>query len=479
MPKHIIVASLITFIAFEDLAIAKSDMQNFTLQQAINTALHNSEKNKISNYDLQIANEQYKQAISANFPSLDLEIGAIKKDEDFINITKGEIALPKEISNTLALISAPDAQKPLVQQAIATNQIPQVVMPLNYESIVMGDTTVAGKLKLTYPLYSGGKISALQKQAKINKEIAQINQKSTKEEIIFSVKKYYYGSILAQQITNLLEETSFRMDALNDLTKSLYNGGSEHVKKTDYYRTQIASSAIKAFYSQMQTKTKLAKSALLFAMGIDQQSKINLTNDKQIIQKPAKTLKYWIQTAYKNNKKLAKINKALKIYDAKIDESKSEYKPNIALLGTYEKLHNNYDGGLSNAQNDTSWSVGIGAKWNLFNGFRTDGKVSEAKLAKLKLKEQKKLLKNAIALQVKKAYFEAMGTTKQLKSLDQSVKSAQANRDLNTRAYQADMVKTKDVVEAQITEAQIKAKYFQTYYNHLLSYASLEQLAGK
>jgi len=42
-------------------------------------------------------------------------------------------------------------------------------------------------LKMTYPIYSGGKISALQKQARIGKEIALEKDKRTKQEITFDV----------------------------------------------------------------------------------------------------------------------------------------------------------------------------------------------------------------------------------------------------------------------------------------------------
>jgi outer membrane protein TolC len=182
--------------------------------------------------------------------------------------------------------------------------------------------------------------------------------------------------------------------------------------------------------------------------------------------------------AYKQNTQLMKINKALKIYDAKIDEARSAYKPNIALFGAVEKIDNNYDGGMSNSQNDSSWSVGIGAEWNLFNGYKTTNEVSEAKLNKLKILEQKKFLEQALALQVKKAYIGVQSSTDQVDILKQTVKTAEDNRDLNTRAYQADMVKTKDVVEAQITEAQIKAKYFQISYSKVLNKAALDLATG-
>jgi len=152
--------------------LQQAQAQSYTLEQAISTALQNNHQKKISALDIQIASAQYKEAMSANFPSLDLQLGYIKRDEDLINVTKGEFTLPQNMSNALALIAAPDAQKPLVQQMIAANMLPPAKIPLNFTSVVMGDRTSQASVKLTYPLYTGGKVSALQRQAKLGKAIA-------------------------------------------------------------------------------------------------------------------------------------------------------------------------------------------------------------------------------------------------------------------------------------------------------------------
>ena len=174
--------------------------KTITLEQAIEIALLNSEKNRISKYDMQIPQAQYKQAMFANLPSLDLEIAAVKRDEHIVNITQGEFALPQDISNALALISTPPERQAQVQQAIAAGMLPPVTMPLDFESVVMGDETVVGSLKMTYPLYTGGKISAIQKQARLGKEIANDKDKRTSQEIIFDVTKYYQGALLAKNV---------------------------------------------------------------------------------------------------------------------------------------------------------------------------------------------------------------------------------------------------------------------------------------
>lgn len=464
--------------------------KQITLDEAIKIALENSEKHKISNVDLQIAEAQYTQAMSANYPSFDLELGAVKRDEDIVNITNGSFALPDGMSTLLQgvaedQIAAQIAALPPEYQAAALAQAQAELastdlstLPLEFESIVYGDEMYKGSLKMTYPLYTGGKVSALQKQAKLGKEIASEKDKRSNQEITFDVKKYYHGALLAEHVASLVEDTYQRLDLLNDLTKEMYEGGSENVKKTDYYRTQLAASMLKAISTEMKANVKLAKSALVFAMGVDPKSELSL-DEIAYNKTELSAMDSVLDQAYNHNSELMTLTKALEVYDAKIDEAKSAYKPNIGLFGSVDRSNSNFNGGMSNAQNDTAWQVGVGASWNLFNGFRTTGEVDEAKLNKLKLKEQYNMLKNGLALQVKKAYLETQSNADQIDVLKETVNTAEANRDLNTRAYQADMAETKDVVEAQITEAQIKAKYLKSLHDYALSAANLDLVTGK
>jgi outer membrane protein TolC len=477
MKRTLLTISLLTITLIPS-AEAKAEPLTLTLDKAIETALLHNQQKKISALDIRIAEEQYKQAMSANFPSVDLNMAYIKRDEDLINITKGEFALSQDLSNALALISAPDAQKPQVQQMIQNNMLPPVNVPLNFTSVVMGDETTHTSVKVTYPLYSGGKISALQKEAKLGKEIAAQKDKRTKEEIVFSIKKYFYASILTQNISELMHETSERMTLLDELTEEMYKNGSKKVKKTDYYKTQLASAMFKAMDEEYKTKARLAKSALLFAMGLSPEEEVALKEPSfNSVKLPA--LPTLLQNAYLHNKQLTTLHKALELYHTKIDEARSGYKPNIALFGTVEHTDNNYDGGMSNDQNDNAWTLGVGASWNLFNGFRTTAEIEKAKLELLRLKEKESQLKQAIVLQTKQGYLSALNNNIQSDILSKAVVTAEKNRDLNTRAYQADMVETKDVVEAQIHEAQIKAKYFKTLHDKMIAYATVDLVTGR
>lgn len=56
--------------------------------------------------------------------------------------------------------------------------------------------------------------------------------------------------------------------------------------------------------------------------------------------------------------------------------------------------------------------------------------------------------------------------------------SAKENRELNVRAYQDELVETKEVIEAQIMEALLAGQYQKVLYDHMEAQARLEFLVG-
>ena len=67
---------------------------------------------------------------------------------------------------------------------------------------------------------------------------------------------------------------------------------------------------------------------------------------------------------------------------------------------------------------------------------------------------------------------------KAYQSSQDAMKSAEENRDLNTRAYQNELVETDKVVRAQLVEALMAAQHYRTAYDHIALQAQLSLVVG-
>ena len=461
-----------------------------SLDEAIAMALENNSKLKVSQTAIDISKTMYNQAMSAHYPTLDVSISAMRLDELTTFDMRGTTTLLDGSALSGAMVedqltalatSSANTHTNLINTSIAiqTGTLPTQTMEIVMDDVKMtGRDTVLSQVNATLPLYTGGKITAIVEQANIGKKIAHEAARRTQNEIIFDVKRYYYGVLLTKQLRKLSDDTIGRMGFIRDLTSTLYQGGSMNVKKTDYLRTKLSVNLIETLHEDIVQSELMAKSALLFAMGLPWTDSVDITQESIQEPKMDKTLESLVNNAYNFNPDYTSLKLAINVYDAKIDEAKSDYLPSVGLMASAQNIYNDYEYGLVNDANKNSWTIGVGVQWSLFNGMRTTNQVQQSRLEKLKLQQQEVLLEEGLALQVKQAFLQMQSTHKKYTILNEAVLTAEQSRDLNTRAYQEDMVETKDVIESQLFESYTKAAHYKSAHDHALARIQADFVVG-
>jgi len=426
--------------------------KTYTLQDAVKTALTNNQQQNISEQERAIATAKYHQALSVDYPTLDISLVANRADEPLID----------EVSTTFSL-------PPLLGGA---------TLPINYIHTIMGRDTLTAKATAKYALYTGGKISALQEQAKAGVKYAEETLKLSADTIILNVRKYYAAVVFAQRVQKLMQDTVDRMQITYELTETFYKGGSMKVKKTDYLRAKMTLLNMKSILESMKNTTQLAKNALVFEMGIgsDKTIEIDVNSLPQVVMKDS--LEEYFNKLYLGNHQLKQLKIGMQVKEAKMKEAQSGYLPSVGLYANGRTLHNNEHGGLINSQNNDSWNIGIAVKYNLFSGGLTKAQLQEAKAQKLKLQAQEAYAKSGLQTKAKSAFLKTKTALKQIKIMQEATQTAKENSDLNFRAYKEEMVETKDVLESQFLCSLTEAAYYKTLYEARVNEAQLEYLIG-
>jgi len=234
----------------------------------------------------------------------------------------------------------------------------------------------------------------------INRKIQKEGIRRSRAEVVYDTRRYYYAVMLSEQITAEVHDTLERLKMVRDLTESFYKGGSLRVKKTDYLRTLVTVDMVQSMYEESISSVDLAKSALINTMGLPYDTRIEIAQKRFSVPGKERSLDKLVQEAYRFNPDYAQLRLALNVDDAKIDEARSGYLPNIGLNADMSHYYNSFDGGLYTHQNRNSWTIGVGLKWNLFNGNLDKKRVEQARLEKRSMQHKEILLKEGIALQV-------------------------------------------------------------------------------
>ena len=426
-----------------------------TLKDCIDVALGKNHSRGASRFSLEIAEAQHRQALSGYWPQIGVKAAYSVMDHDpnFVFPQK-DIALPPGLP------------------------LPKLTIPEQNVKL-MDKKNFYATLNANLPLYTGGQVSSLVRQTKEGMVAAREEARRTDLQITFDISRYYYGAVLAGELLRIGKDTLARMEVTLELTEKLYTQGSGKVKKTDYLRNKTVVEAIRSAVTALEANEQLAKAALTNSMGIPWDIPIDLAL-RELPFTPARSqLKDLVSGAYHFNPDWATLDAGLAAAEAKIDEAKSGHLPKIGLFGSFTRVENSYDEGIVTKENKTSWTIGIGIDLPIFNGLRTVNEVREARARLGRLKEQQLLLKEGIALQVKYIFIHMMSAQQQKVSSEAAATAAEENRALNERAYQEEIVETKDVIEAQLIESLMKAQYRKSLFDNIEARANLDFVVGR
>jgi outer membrane protein len=475
--------------------IEEKHLLHLTLQDCIEIAFQKSVMRAVSRESIRIAEAQHGQALSARWPQLKLSMTAMRWDEasNFIfpsqPIPLGAAAQPfsEAIANAqLAKLGiTPDSAGLAAYNSILATATAEAVKQLDKSNIpevdvkLMDRDLLSSTFSLVYPLYVGGKISALTKQAKMGVEVSREEARRADLQIVKDIKQYYYGHVMAKKIHDLGRETLERFEATEALTESLFQNGSGKVKKTDYLRTKMMTAALRSVIELMKSGEELSKSALANTMGLAWTTRIGVAEGDIPFHPLSGNLDELVDKARQTNPQMMQVRLGLEAREAKVKEANSGHLPIVAFFGDYTRLDNAYNGGMMTDVNRKSWRVGLSLELPIFNGFRAVSEVREARHRLEKLKKESLLLNEGLALMVKNAFLQIARSQGQVKSLKEAVAMATENRELNERAYQQEMVETKDVIEAQLMEFVMHGQYLTALYEYQTNTGELEFIIGK
>jgi outer membrane protein TolC len=342
----------------------------------------------------------------------------------------------------------------------------------------MDENSYVAALEARWLLYDGGMRRGRREQAGGRLEMMKQAARRTDLEIVDSVKRLYYGAVLAAQLHQVGRDTLARMEATLDLTEMMYKEGSGRVKKTDWLESKVMVESMRAMVAQLEKNERMAQAALANTMGLPWDASVEPADGKMPYAPFLDRLEGLVGAAYRFNPDWAGIEAGIRAAEGAVRSAKSGDFPRLAVTGDLHKWWNDYDAGLATDRNRQGWTLGVGVEIPLFSGFLTRNKVAEARARLARIKEEQFLLKEGIGLQIRDTFLALRAAEKAHQATLDAMKAARENRDLNTRAYHHDLVETEKVIRAQLLEALMSAQHYRARYDHIALQSQLTRVVG-
>lgn len=453
-------------------------------------AMDQSHRRPASKFAVAMAEAQHRQALSGYWPQVTL-MGAYRRADEAPNFLFPASTLPVPpqslaIPGGAATVTLPagtfGSPVPLelpISFGDQTIDIPAQQFAIPPQDLrLMDRDSFLGSVNAIWLLYDGGMRKGYREQANGWLDLVKQEARRTDLELADSVKRLYYGAILARQVHKVGKDTLARMEATLNLTEAMYKEGSGTVMKTDYLDNKVVVESLRSAVALLDKNEQMTQAALANTMGLSWNMSVSPA-DREIPYNPFnESLENLVSAAYQFSPDWARVEAGIRAAEGAVRTAKSGHYPKLALTGELHRWWNDFGSGLATDQNKEGWSVGVGVEIPLFSGFFIRNKVSETRTHVSQIKEQRFLLKEGIALQIKNIFLSLIAAQKSDQATLDAMKSAQENRDLNTRAYQNELVETEQMIRAQLVEALMAAQHYKTRYDHIALQSRLNLAVG-
>jgi outer membrane protein len=297
------------------------------------------------------------------------------------------------------------------------------------------------------------------------------------------IKELYYSLLLARDMKNLVLEIRDELtDSIEKLEKQLEQC-SPWAEETQLYKLKAFLGEVEKKLNETEKGISIAHQALKAHLDLPQGTDFDIQDTSLTPEdKSLMDLNNYIYTALDSRPEFIQLREGLQAKNALVEAEKSNYYPTffLGLAATIAEATNRTritNPFIYDVCSRTYGAAFLGLKWSIDFGI-TKGKVQEAETEYHKLLEEKRFADNAIPLEVKKVFFELIEATKSIPETETGYKNAKKWLVSAVANFDLGLGKAKEIADAAVVYAQLKADYLRSLYNQIVAFANLSYATG-
>lgn len=390
----------------------------------------------------------------------------VEKAREYANYVQGRYveersaALPQISLNASAFLSRDQSQKALMG-----------INPLQYNGLI--DLTVS------QPLYTWGKIGAAIRAAEYGLQTAEQQLRLYRQAAYRDVSAAYYDVLLSDELHRLALEN--RQQKLRHLEEARRKFAAGVVTDYDVLAAEVAeqNASPEVIRSENAIRTTKEKLRFLLALGPEEievtGSLAMATADRPVPVDYAGALK----SAYLKRPELADLQLRIGVYDELVTIANSENKPRLDLKGGagwhWSRLE---EVNPARTADGAAWNVGVYMSFPFFDGFRSSGRLTQARSDRRTKQIEEAKLRDSIALEVREYGNGLQEAAEIYLAVSGTVKQAERLVQMAEKGYEYGVKVRLEVEDAQLNLLQARSNLARAQRDYRVARVNYEWAAG-
>lgn len=473
------------------------EAQTLSLDYCRAMAMRNNKQLGIARAKQQVAMNVRKSARTKYLPHIDLaggwmlssrEVSILNNDQKNILSNLGTTAAGSidvsGVSDLLTsmvmkgLLSPQEAQKYGQMAQGATQQLANFGNSLgeNIKDAFRTDTRsiIVGSVVVNQPVFMGGAITAANRMADINEQMAAIQIDASEQNVLYDIDKAYWLVVSLRQKQRLAESYLKLVTKLDeDVNKMIKEGVAT---RADGLKVDVKVNEAEMTKTQVDNGLSLARMLLCQLCGIPVSNNITLVDESRD-DVTVVTNRYNKSLAMENRPELKLLDNAVALSEQSTKIARATMLPQVAVTGGYmisnPNLFNGYEkkfGGM--------WNVGIMVRVPVFDWGDATYKVRASKIATTMARMTLDEAREMIDLQVNQCDYQLKEANKKLVTAEKNIKRAEENLRCANLGFSEGVMDATEVMAAQTAWLQAKTQKIDAQIDVCLGEAAMKKAIG-
>lgn len=315
--------------------------------------------------------------------------------------------------------------------------------------------TRALDLTLSQPLYTWGKIGAAIRAAEVGLKTADEQLRLHRQAAYRDVAGTFYDILLARELYRLAEENLAQKKRHQDEARRRFATGVA----TDYdvLAADVIVENARPEVIRSQHSIRTAREKLRFLLALDGQD-VDVIGSLDSVLEPPRTYQEALESARRNRPELSDAKLRIGIYNELVTIAGVDDKPRLDLKGSAGWHWLDVSGaGPGRDENGAAWNVGVYLTFPFFDGFRTSGRVTQARSDLRTRQIEESRLQDAVALEVRDACNAVREAVEIVQALSGTVRQAERLVQMAEKGYEFGVKIRLEVDDAQLNLVQARS----------------------
>jgi len=409
-------------------SLAASAADPWTLERALEYALSHNPDVRLAQQRMAAAQAGLEQADSVFWPRLQVQSSYTRTDNPMLAF--GDILNQRSFSPSLAFNNIPDVDN------------------FNARGIV------------TVPLYAGGRNLAERKAAVAHSEAARQENEAVRNALGFDVSRAFHTVLKTRQFILATEAAVRSFEANLAVAQKRLDGGS--LLKSDVLDIEVRLAQAKEDLVRARNASMLAQRALRNLLGIEDTG-FTVADSAPVVSAPG-------PADAGQRPELAAARERERAAEAQVRSAKSGYQPRVSAFGSLD-----YDYGWVTGGEGKSYTAGVLAQWDLWDGFSTRAKVREATANLESAREEQRKLQLALDFEVEQARLNLNAATERLAVSGRTVEQASESATLTRNRFEQGLALTTQLIDSESALVSARVRRAEAEADQAIAIAALRK----